>query len=57
VKRWEYYVLHIPHTCRCEDREAKIVSKIWSEEMTELDFLRMVARWNYEGHGHWQFWV
>jgi len=56
MKIWKYYRMHIPGTCGCEHQERTVTSQNTTQEMTELDFLRLLARWNYGGQGHWQFW-
>lgn len=56
MNKYDYVVMHIPGTaCSCKDKkEAEFT--LTTELMTPLQFFQTLARWNYLGRGHWQYW-
>lgn len=56
MRKRKYYKMHIPLDCNCKDREKKVFVEYTTQEMTDIEFLALLDKWNYQGQGHWQFW-
>lgn len=59
MKRWAYYRMHIPGVstvCKCASQEVLVEKCYTSQDMDERTFYKWLARLNYTGQGHWQYW-